>query len=107
IDVLKLDAEGVEVLVLPTLTQEDVRTIAQITVEFHCHSAFGFGGQEPARRARHHLRKLGFIEFDFSARRHFCWEDVLFVNRRLYDVSALRWTYWQHVARLRRVYRYA
>src|SRR5690242_11239407 len=106
IDVLKLDAEGAEVLVLPTLTQEDVRNVGQITVEFHCHPIFGFGGEEPARRARQHLRRLGFVEFDFSARRHFSWEDVLFVNRRMYDVSALQWIYWQQVARVRQVYQY-
>jgi FkbM family methyltransferase len=90
IDVLKADIEGAEVLALPTLGPADLARIGQLTVEFHGARVFGFGLHRETRRTIRKLRQRGFVALNFAPDHR----DVLFINRRMHDVSrpeALRW----------------
>lgn len=90
IDVLKADIEGAEVLALPTLSAADLARIGQLTVEFHDAGVFGFGIHRETRRTIRKLRRQGFVALNFAPDHR----DVLFINRRMHDVSTpevLRW----------------
>lgn len=76
VDLLKLDIEGAELELLPTLT--NTSNIAQVTVEFH---DFIFPEQhEQVMRTKQHMKSIGFRCFNFSSPGNY---DVLFVNPRL------------------------
>jgi FkbM family methyltransferase len=90
IDVLKADIEGAEVLALPTLSAPDLARIGQLTVEFHGARVFGFGIHRETRRTIRKLRRQGFVALNFAPDHR----DMLFINRRIHDVSkpeVLRW----------------
>ena len=109
VDVLKLDAEGAELLVLPDMTADQAGRIGQITVEFHSDPVFGFGREQQARAAWRQLESLGFAGFDFTVPGQPRWSDVLFVNRRRAAwglATAYRWkAYANLLARYRKTRR--
>jgi len=82
IDLLKIDVEGAELDIIETTPEDIFRQCSQISIEFHSflyplHS-------ERVEKAITLLTGLGFYCIDFSISRH----DVLFLNRRVIDVSA-------------------
>lgn len=102
LDVLKMDVEGAELDVLPGMSESAARRIAQITVEFHTDPVFGFAGSDKSAEICRHLGRLGFRAFDFSDG-PIAQEDMLFVNRRLWDRGRL-WP-WQVFVRGRSGFR--
>jgi FkbM family methyltransferase len=77
IDLLKMDIEGEELAVLNSCSEDFLKQIGQITVEFH--EWMGQGSAADVRRIIKRLRKLGFWAFNVGRTTYF---DVLFVNRR-------------------------
>lgn len=77
VDVVKLDIEGAEVAALAALTDVALSSIAQITVEFHCHPSFGYGGEEETRDLIERFEANGFVVLDFSPGHKM---DVLMLN---------------------------
>jgi FkbM family methyltransferase len=79
-DLLKLDIEGSELAVLESTSEETLRKIGQITVEFHDFLA-GFRDSRPINALKQRLRRAGFtcIVFSRPAGDH---ADTLFINRR-------------------------
>jgi FkbM family methyltransferase len=80
VDVLKLDVEGAETAALWALSDAMLRSVAQISVEFHCDSSFGFGGAEDVDRLLDRCKQSGFVVLDFTAPHKM---DVLLLNRRI------------------------
>jgi FkbM family methyltransferase len=64
VDVLKMDIEGVEVDLLLTLPEETLRTIGQVTLEFH--DFCGISTPEQVHRAISRLQQAGFYGIQFS-----------------------------------------
>ncbi|CAN5659674.1 hypothetical protein BH09PLA1_BH09PLA1_22650 [soil metagenome] len=64
VDVLKVDIEGAEVGMFDSLSDESLRKIRQITIEFHDHH--GFITREQMQAIRRRLRDLGFHGIKFS-----------------------------------------
>jgi FkbM family methyltransferase len=92
IDLLKVDIEGAEIEMLTTADPTLLRTIGQITVEFHGDSVFGFGMYREVKQAIQRLRGLGFLALNFSRPLR---TDVLFVNVALHRLSGPRALWWQ------------
>mgnify|MGYP000931830116 CR=1 FL=1 len=80
IDLLKMDIEGAEIEVIPSIPRQTLANIGQITVEFHSHPMFGFSLVQAVEDAIAHLEKNGFLAMDFSEGTR---RDVLFINRRI------------------------
>jgi FkbM family methyltransferase len=76
VDLLKLDIEGAELELLPTLTNPT--NIAQITVEFH--DFMHPEQRQQVMRTIQHMKAIGFRCFNFTSPGNY---DVLFVNPRL------------------------
>ena len=86
IDLLKVDIEGAEIGMFDDCSDEELRSIGQITVEFH---AFLFPEQQAAvTRIRERMAHIGFWVLPFSLDS----TDVLFLNRRT-GVSSLAVAY--------------
>lgn len=94
IDLLKLDIEGAEFDALAATSDDTLRRIGQITVEFHDFLDSRLTPACEAVIAR--LEALGFHTLRFSRRFH---GDVLFLNRRLIDVSDAQLFWFSHVVR--------
>lgn len=95
IDLLKLDIEGAEFEVLLETPGPVLTTIGQITVEFHDfrfprHFKGAYG------TVRRRLESLGFLPVRRSIRTH---GDILFLNRRFFEIGIFRAIYLKHVYR--------
>jgi FkbM family methyltransferase len=77
IDLLKMDIEGEELAVLDSCSADSLRSIGQITVEFH--EWIGLGTPADVRRVIRRMQGLGFYAFNMSRTNY---SDVLFVNGR-------------------------
>jgi FkbM family methyltransferase len=97
IDLLKLDIEGAEFELIAQAPDAVLRSIAQLTIEFHDFQP-RFAGQGLFERACARLERLGFIACVMSFRTH---GDVLFLNRERLRLGALRALYAQRLARFR------
>lgn len=95
IDLLKLDVEGAEVQILASVDDSTLQEIPQITVEFHDFIE-ELRSRVAVEAAKTRLKKLGFACVVFSRSNN---GDVLFVNRRHWQASALSWFYLEHGAR--------
>ncbi len=85
IDLLKVDIEGAEGYLFDSLTDEQLRGMRQISVEFH-----DFNGKLPAtdvHRITDRLACLGFEPLKMSV---FTNGDTLFVNRELCGATRLQ-----------------
>jgi hypothetical protein len=96
VDLLKLDIEGAEFEVIESTPDSILRSIGQITVEFHDFQP-RFAGRGLFERARRRLVNLGFACCLMSFRSN---GDVLFLNseqlrlragRRFYCEFGARW----------------
>lgn len=93
-DLVKLDIEGAEFDALEATSDDTLRRIGQLTVEFHDFLDPGLSPRCATAIAR--LEALGFAAIRFSRRFH---GDVLFLNRHVLDVSAAELAWFRHVAR--------
>jgi FkbM family methyltransferase len=85
IDFLKLDIEGAELSTLENMRERLLRSIAQITVEFH--DFFSPADVPRIRAVVQRLRDLDFYFFCFS---HYSWGDCLFLNKHQVDMGLFR-----------------
>ena len=97
IDLLKLDIEGTEFDLIAQMPDAVLRSIGQLTVEFHDFQP-RFAGQQLFERARARLEQAGFVCCVMSFRTH---GDVLFLNRGRLRLGAARAVYVQRLARFR------
>jgi FkbM family methyltransferase len=84
IDLLKLDIEGAEIGLLLNASDELLRRVGQITVEFHDFN--NYVTLDQVRSVLDRLRSLGFAVCRMTAHAH---GDVLLVNRRKAGLSGL------------------
>lgn len=83
IDLLKMDIEGAEIEVIPSISKTLLDRIGQMTVEFHSDPMFGFNLIEEVEKTMAYLQQNGFWCMDFSEGTR-C--NVLFINRRIYSM---------------------
>ena len=83
IDLLKLDIESAEFALIEQTPDEVLRSVAQMTVEFHDFIP-DFQGKGLYEKARNRLESLGFLCLPMSFRTH---GDVLLLNRSLVPLS--------------------
>ena len=81
-DLVKVDIEGAEIAALTAASDDVLRSIPQLTVEFH--DFCGISTREEVRRTADRLRRLGFSEMSMWWRAH---GDVLFVQREKLGIS--------------------
>ena len=87
IDLLKMDIEGAEIAVLRDCSEEVLRGIKQVTVEFH--DFCGLVTKREVDDCIMRLRRLGFDHISWSRTSH-GHGDVLFVNRHKASISAMQ-----------------
>lgn len=95
IDLLKLDIEGAEFELIEKTSDEVLRSIGQITVEFHDFLS-EFKGQGLYEKAKHRLETLGFVSCCMTFRTH---GDVLFLNRKMFGTNLFSRLWLRHGAR--------
>jgi FkbM family methyltransferase len=106
IDVLKMDIEGVELEVLQSCPDNLLKSIGQITVEFHDH--VGVVSKEDIETLIKRFKSLGFLHF---SRYLGCHYDTLFINQELCPISTAEYLWFRHFLRnwegiKRRIYRW-
>ncbi len=84
VDLLKVDIEGAELVMFAAASDEILRGIGQITIEFH--DFLGLISSEEIDKLVNRLKSLDFDVVKFSMTNF----DVLFVNRSLVPISRLR-----------------
>ena len=77
VSLIKMDIEGAEIQVLDSLSDDLLRSVPQISVEFH--DFCGLTPPDVVSRVVHRLEALGFFYIRMSGIGH---QDTLFVNRR-------------------------
>lgn len=93
-DLVKLDIEGAEFPLFAAARDETLRSIGQITVEFH---DFLDPAREPEAQAIiRRLEGLGFTALRFTRHHH---GDMLFLNRRHIDVGAAETLWFRHAVK--------
>lgn len=102
LDVLKLDIEGAEIAALASLSDDQIRAIGQVTVEFHDFCGYVDAADVDAAIAR--FKRLGFYVFNFAFRTR---GDVLMVNAARTPLGAFARFRIGTVERLRRKLFYA
>lgn len=94
VDLLKCDIEGAEIEVLASCSDEFLRSVAQMTIEFH-----DFCGITPGKTVMDtidRLERLGFWSVRMSRVGH---QDTWLINRNLCDISTLECIAARHVTR--------
>ena len=94
IDLLKIDIEGAEIPMLKACSDAFLKTIPQITIEFHDFCGITSGTEVEACLRR--FRALGFDTIRFSRVGH---QDTLLINRALVNVSAIELFYIRYIYR--------
>ena len=101
VDLLKVDIEGSELEMFETSSDDLLRCIGQITIEFH---DFLDKEQLPGvKNTIHRLGQLGFLYVNLSWHTH---GDMLFINRNRTDYSEwkmLRLRAWKYLAGMKRI----
>jgi FkbM family methyltransferase len=93
-DLVKLDIEGAEFGVFDTASDDLLREIGQITVEFHDFLDPKLTPDVAAVVSR--LESLGFAALRFTRYYH---GDMLFLNRRIIDISDVELMWFRHAVR--------
>jgi FkbM family methyltransferase len=94
VDLLKVDIEGAEIAMFDSASDQALRSMAQISVEFHAWTKQV--SLEDLSRVISRLEKLGFFHISFSRR----WAaDSLFLNRGVLPISSLQYGYMKYLAR--------
>lgn len=100
VNLLKCDIEGAELAMFDAASDEELKRIDQISIEFH--DFLDPDQLEPVRRVFERLHKLSFWSLDFSKNRM----DVLFVNQheipltRSQKFTLIVTKYWRALARI-------
>lgn len=94
IDVLKMDIEGVEIDVFRSCSDSFLKSIGQISVEFH--DLMGIVSKSEVKQIISRLESLGFVFVSRSLR---CYYDTLFINRAIYPISMTEYLWNRHVIR--------
>jgi FkbM family methyltransferase len=95
INLLKLDIEGAEVSLLEAASDEELRKIDQLTIEFH---GFVYPELQPRIDAiKRRMHRLGFWCMNCSSRRD---TDVLMLNRERLQISWCDYVRLRYVSRL-------
>ncbi|WP_238947934.1 FkbM family methyltransferase [Caldimonas brevitalea] len=89
VDLLKCDIEGAEVAMLEAASDDELRRIGQVTIEFH--DFLDANQREPVATITRRLEHLGFWHIDLSKNRM----DVLFINQHWHPLS---WSSKTHIA---------
>lgn len=92
IDVLKVDIEGSEIPLLKSLTDKELISIPQITIEFH--EFIDASLEKETHDTINRLKKLNFRVVVYSAKK---FSDVLFLNNRIIKLNFIqRFWYFIH-----------
>ena len=89
VDLLKLDAEGAEIQILESLTDDELSGIPQLTIEFHDFLP-DLEQSRAVAAALARLRRLGFATIVFSGHHH---ADVLALHRTRSGLGSFRIAY--------------
>lgn len=87
IDLLKVDIEGAEVQLFDSVSDDTIRQIKQITIEFHDFIK-EFNCANEVKEIKKRLKSLGFFSLVFSRPYNF---DILFINKAICNISNLEW----------------
>lgn len=87
VDLIKIDVEGNEIEILSTVSDELIKQIPQITVEFHDFKKESGVTSEMVSKICERMRVLGFEVFVMS---YWTYGDVLFVNKRYTHLNTFR-----------------
>ena len=82
VDLLKLDIEGAEIGVIDSCSNDFLKNLQQITIEFH--DFCGITHPSEVKRVIGRLKKIGFFPVRMSRNGHL---DTLFINRNQCDIS--------------------
>jgi FkbM family methyltransferase len=94
VDLLKVDIEGAEIAMFDSASDQTLRSMAQITVEFH--AWLKQISIEDVKRVAGRLKELGFYHINFSRR----WgTDSLFLNRKILRISPMQYACLKYCAR--------
>lgn len=85
IDLLKMDIEGAEIEVLNSCSDEFLKGIRQVTIEFHDFN--GVISSEEVRKNVLRFQRLGFMSVQISVSSGL---DMLFINRKLCGIGFLK-----------------
>jgi FkbM family methyltransferase len=94
VDLIKIDIEGAEIQVLDACSDEFLRNIPQLTIEFH-----DFQGMTPIatiERVVDRLRRLGFFPIKMWRTGY---GDTLFINRNALNVSYIECLWARYITR--------
>jgi FkbM family methyltransferase len=94
VDLMKIDIEGAEIDALVACPDHLLRSVAQISVEFH--DFCGITSSSDVMRTLDRLRGLGFFSVRMSGYGH---QDTWLINRQLLDISTSELLYIRHVVR--------
>jgi FkbM family methyltransferase len=92
IDVLKMDIEGAEIEVLESCSDEFLRSVGQVTIEFH--DFLGLTSPDEIHRVVNRMKSLGFVCIKIW--KH-AWGDALFINQAWHprSIPKILWSkYW-------------
>jgi FkbM family methyltransferase len=92
VDLLKVDIEGAEVELFDSTSDETLKKIGQIAVEFHDFLDY-FEFEDEIKKIENRLKKLGFYYISFSIFSH---ANVLFINQNT-GISKLDYLYLNYV----------
>ncbi|AFZ34374.1 methyltransferase FkbM family [Stanieria cyanosphaera PCC 7437] len=95
IDLLKVDIEGAEIDLFNSISDESLKKIKQITIEFH---DFVFPIEKEVNLIIKRLSVLGFYPINFSLRTK---EDFLFINRKLCKFSFFDFLFTKYILKNR------
>lgn len=96
IDLLKIDIEGAEVDLFNSTSDDILRNIKQITVEFH---DFIFDIEKEVKQIQKRLVSLGFMQVKFTITNN---EDVLFINKNLCKLTTWDYINFKFIAKYRK-----
>lgn len=85
IDLLKIDIEGAEIELFDHVNKEDLKSVKQITIEFHDSIYIPNVSTDDANRTIDNIMSMGFEGIQFG-HRNFNW---LFMNKKQFRLNAL------------------
>lgn len=94
VDVIKFDIEGAEIEVLDATSDDLLRSVGQLTIEFH-----DFLGLTPVATVKRLVDRLDGLGFYPIRMWREAWGDTLFINRRLATASGLKLAWSRYVTR--------
>ncbi|PSF35409.1 FkbM family methyltransferase [Aphanothece hegewaldii CCALA 016] len=94
IDLIKMDIEGVEIDVLNSCSDEFLKSIAQLTVEFHDH--VNFVDKPEIEKLINRFESLGFL---WISRYLGCYYDTWLINTKLCQISQIEYLWLRHIVR--------